>query len=407
MGRGPHARAAALIGPVHLVAWWNCPAGIAGDMALASLLDAGADFHEVLAGLRSLPVEGWDLDMARTTRASLAATSLDVRVQPSEADAHRSAKQVRHIVESAAALPARVIERSLAVFDALARAEGRLHGLPADEVHFHEVGSVDAILDVVGTCLALESLGIDRVCAGPIALGTGTVKSRHGLLPNPAPAVLELLVGAPAYGTRHQVELTTPTGAAIIAALASSFGPMPAMRLQATGYGAGTRDLPGMANATQVVVGEACDDEGMGALERLVLIEANVDDVTGETLAYTLEVLLSGGALDAWLVPVVGKKGRPAHIVSVLCRPQDADALSRAVFAQTGTLGTRRRPVERWALERRWVEVLVQGKPVRVKVGPYRAKAEHDDCVAVSAATGMALREVALAAEQAAARTTP
>jgi uncharacterized protein (TIGR00299 family) protein len=389
------------------VAWWNCPAGIAGDMALASLVDAGAELQMVLEGLKSLPVGDWHVEAVRTIRAGLAASALIVRVEPSEGDAHRSAKEVRRIVESAAALPPRVIERSVSVFDALARAEGRLHGLPVDEVHFHEVGSVDAILDVVGTCLALESLGVERIYAGPVAVGTGTVRSRHGLLPNPAPAVLELLAGAPTYGTEHQVELTTPTGAAILAALASSFGPMPAMTVRATGYGAGTRDLAGMANATQVVIGDAHGEESTGPVENLVLVEANVDDVTGEILAYTLEVLLSAGALDAWLVPVVGKKGRPAHVVSALCRPVDADAVSRAVFEQTGTLGARRRPVERWALERTWVEVWVEGKRVRVKVGPYRAKAEYDDCVAVSAATGIPLREVAAAAERAAACAAP
>ncbi|HET9059485.1 MAG TPA: nickel pincer cofactor biosynthesis protein LarC [Acidimicrobiales bacterium] len=383
-------------------AWWNCPAGIAGDMALASLLDAGADQAMVLEGLRSLPLDGWHLEPVRTLRAGLAATALVVRVEPSEGDAHRSAKEVRRIVESATALPSRVVERSLSVFDALARAEGRLHGLPAGEVHFHEVGSVDAILDVVGTCLALESFGVERIFAGPVALGTGTVRSRHGLLPNPAPAVLELLAGAPTYGTEHQVELTTPTGAAILAALASGFGPMPAMTPRATGYGAGTRELPGMPNATQVVIGELAGDQANATVERLVLIEANVDDVTGEILAYTLEMLLSAGALDAWLVPVLGKKGRPAHVVSALCRAADAEALCRVVFEQTGTLGARRRPVERLALERSWVEVEVEGKPVRVKVGPHRAKAEYDDCVAVSAATGMALRDVAAAAERAA-----
>lgn len=387
------------------VAWWNCPAGIAGDMALASLLDAGADFDAVVTGLRSLPVGGWSIERSRADRAGLAATTLDVRIEPTEGDAHRSAKEVRRIIENASALPPRATERSLAVFTALAGAEGRLHGLPADEVHFHEVGSVDAILDVVGTCLALESLGVERVFAGPVALGTGTVRSRHGVLPNPAPAVLELLEGAPAYGTEHRVELTTPTGAAILVALAESFGPMPAMTVRASGYGAGTRELPGMPNVTQVVVGDAVVAAGHPRrehLEQLVVIEANIDDVTGEVLAYTLAALTGAGALDAWLVPVVAKKGRPGHVVSVLCRPLDADRLTTVLFEQTGTLGARRRYVERWALDRYWVEVEVAGKPVRVKIGPYRAKAEYDDCLAVAAETGMPLRQVATAAESAA-----
>jgi uncharacterized protein (TIGR00299 family) protein len=288
-------------------------------------------------------------------------------------------------------------------------AEGRLHGVAAEDVRFHEVGSVDAIIDVVGTCLALESLGVSSVRSSSVALGTGTVRSHHGTLPNPAPAVLQLLSGAPVYGTPHRQELTTPTGAALLAALAESFGPLPAVRLTSTGYGAGTADLEGAANVLQVVIGELqpgqADDQGEH--QQLAVLETNVDDVTGEVLAHTVAALLSAGALDAWLVPVLAKKGRPGHIVGALAEPAAVAALAEILVAETGTLGTRQYLVQRWAVPRRMVEVEVSGVPVRVKAGPYRLKAEHDDCARAAAQLGLAVSEVARRAEKAAAERAP
>lgn len=392
------------------VAWWNCSAGIAGDMALASLIDAGADIDEVVAGLEGLPVTGWHIEVAKTTRAGVAASQLRVDIDPESDLTERTWGTIRAIIDQAPGMPERARTRAQAVFGRLAAAEGRLHGLPPEEVHFHEVGGLDAIVDVVGTCLALESLGVGSVRSGPVALGTGTVRGSHGLLPNPAPAVVELLVGAPVRGAAREEELTTPTGAALLAALAESFGPLPSMKIRSSGYGAGSRDLDGRANVLQVVIGDL-ETEAPAEIplhQDLVVLEANVDDVTGEVLAHTVGALMSAGALDAWLVPVVAKKGRPAHVISVLAEPGTVSRLATVLMQETGTLGFREHFVSRSALVRQSLEVEVSGERVRVKAGPYQLKAEHDDCARAAAHLGLPLSEVARQAEQAArARLTP
>ena len=246
--------------------------------------------------------------------------------------------------------------------------------------------------------------------SGPVALGTGTVRGSHGLLPNPAPAVVELLVGALVRGAAREEELTTPTGAALLAALAESFGPLPSMKITRSGYGAGSRDLDGRANVLQVVIGDL-ETEAPAEIplhQDLVVLEANVDDVTGEVLAHTVGALMSAGALDAWLVPVVAKKGRPAHVISVLAEPGTVSRLATVLMQETGTLGFREHFVSRSALVRQSLEVEVSGERVRVKAGPYQLKAEHDDCARAAAHLGLPLSEVARQAEQAArARLTP
>lgn len=379
-------------------------------MALASLIDAGADIGTVVTGLEGLPVTGWHIEVAKTTRAGVAASQLRVDIDPESDLTERTWRTIRAIIDQAPDLPERARTRAQAVFGRLAAAEGRLHGLPPEEVHFHEVGGLDAIVDVVGTCLALESLGIGSVRSGPVALGTGTVRGSHGLLPNPAPAVVELLLGAPVRGAAREEELTTPTGAALLAALAESFGPLPSMKITSSGYGAGSRDLDGRANVLQVVIGDL-ETEAPAEIplhQDLVVLEANVDDVTGEVLAHTVGALMSAGALDAWLVPVIAKKGRPAHIISVLAEPGTVARLATVLTQETGTLGFREHFVSRSALIRQSLEVEVSGERVRVKAGPYQLKAEHDDCVRAAAHLGLPLSEVARQAEQSArARLTP
>jgi hypothetical protein len=340
----------------------------------------------------------------------VAASQLRVDIDPESDLTERTWGTIRAIIEQAPGMPERARTRAQAVFGRLAAAEGRLHGLPPEEVHFHEVGGLDAIVDVVGTCLALESLGVGSVRSGPVALGTGTVRGSHGLLPNPAPAVVELLVGAPVRGAAREEELTTPTGAALLAALAESFGPLPSMKIRSSGYGAGSRDLDGRANVLQVVIGDL-ETEAPAEIplhQDLVVLEANVDDVTGEVLAHTVGALMSAGALDAWLVPVVAKKGRPAHVISVLAEPGTVSRLATVLMQETGTLGFREHFVSRSALVRQSLEVEVSGERVRVKAGPYQLKAEHDDCARAAAHLGLPLSEVARQAEQAArARLTP
>jgi uncharacterized protein (TIGR00299 family) protein len=387
---------------VTTTAWWHCFAGIAGDMALGSLVDAGADLDEIRAVLSALPFRGWRLEAEPVLRAGVAATHVSVAAV--ETGVVRTHAHIAGLLTEAR-LPERVRERALATFAVLAEAEGRLHRRPPAQVHFHELGGIDAIVDIVGTCAALELLGVDEVHASAVATGTGMVRSSHGVLPNPAPAVVELLRGAPTYGRDLSVELTTPTGAALLAALAVGWGPMPAMRVEATGFGAGTRELEGLPNLVQVIVGHAVDAVGAAtdALvttgQQAVVLEANVDDATGEVLAHAVAGLLEAGALDAWITPVIMKKGRPAHLISALCDPALADQLTQLLMAETGTLGVRGQTVSRWLARRSLQEVEVDGFPVRVKVSPGRIKAEYDDAARVARRLGRPLREIASLAE--------
>ena len=391
------------------VAWWHCFAGIAGDMALGSLVDAGADLSLIERELVALPVGGWSLEAEEVMRSGLACTHARVRVRDTQV-----VRTYGHIVGliTEARLPERARQRSLETFARLAEVEGRLHRRPMSQVHFHEVGSTDAIIDIVGTCVALEVLGVDEIYSSPVAQGTGMVQSAHGALPVPAPAVVELLRGAPTYGTALPYELTTPTGAALLSALVKGWGPMPALDVTASGFGAGTREIDGLPNAVQVVVGSAVPGSGTAGGQGsdlphgqpVVVLEANVDDVTGEILGTTLGALLGAGAFDAWVTPVTGKKGRPAHVVSVLCDVSAVGRLRQVLADETGTLGVRAQTWQRWPSERQFSEVEVGGYPVRVKRGPRRIKAEHDDAARVARLIGLPVREVARRAEEAAHR---
>ncbi len=383
------------------VAWFHCFSGIAGDMALGSLVDAGADPVELEHMLDRLPIDGWSLGFEPVLRNGIAATRAVVKVRDDAVV--RTFPHVMGILEEAR-MPERVRERAVAAFSLLAAVEGRLHRRPRSQVHFHEIGGHDTIVDIVGTASALELLEVSTVSASPVATGLGMVRSAHGLLPNPAPAVVELLEGIPTLGRDVAVELTTPTGAAMLAAWGSTFGPMPAMTIEATGFGAGSRELDDLPNCTQVVVGLPADSalaSAPGAGQLLVQLETNLDDVTGETLAHTVAALLDDGALDAWVIPVLMKKGRPGHVLNVLCDPVLVGDLRHRLAAETGSLGVRAHTVERWAAPREMVEVEVDGYPVRVKVSPGRVKVEHADAARVAGRTGRPLREVAARAEAA------
>ncbi len=385
------------------MAWFHCFAGIAGDMAVGSLLDAGADLAEVLALLERLPLGGWSLEVEPVLRGGIAATRAVVSVEDSVV-----VRTHAHIVGliGEARLPERVTERALATFAALAQVEARLHRRPVDQVHFHEVGGHDTIVDIVGTAAALEVLGIDVVRASPVATGLGMVRAAHGMLPNPAPAVVALLEGVPTWGRDVPVELTTPTGAAILAALSSGYGPMPAMRVTGQGFGAGSRELDELPNCTQVVTGVLADpgsrsDDEADAGQPVALLEANVDDATGEQLAHAVGALLEAGAHDAWLTPVVMKKGRPGTVVHVLVDPALVARLRAVLRDTTGSLGVRVTAGERWPAARTIHSVWVDGQMIRVKVAAGRIKAEYEDVSRASRRTGQSLREVAFRAEAA------
>lgn len=382
------------------VAWFHCFAGVAGDMALGSLVDAGADLDEVTTLLRRLPLEGWALHCEPTLRGGIACTRAVVTVARDDRDpVARSYGDIVALVR-AAQLPERVAARALACFAALAEAEGAVHRRPTSSVHFHEVGGHDAVVDVVGTAAALEVLGVDEIVVSAVATGTGMVHTAHGPLPNPPPAVLRLLEGIPIHGRDVRLELTTPTGAALVRSLASSYGAMPPMVVSASGYGAGTAELDDLPNCLQVVLGMGTAED-VGGGQPVTLLEATVDDATGEQLADAVAALLDAGAHDAWVTPVVMKKGRPGHHLQVLCDPAWVAALRAIVRTSTGTFGVRATTGERWPEARETSEVTVTGQRVRVKVGRDRAKPEHDDVVRAAARTGLPPGEVASRAEEA------
>jgi len=377
-------------------AWFHCFSGIAGDMALGSLIDAGADGDAVLAMLNQLDLPDWELTFEPVLRGGLA--GIKARVVAHETHVHRTATDIAALIEKAQ-LPSRVTKRALATFWALAEVEGRMHNQPPEQVHFHEVGAIDSIIDIVGTCAALESLDIDEIWASAITTGTGTTQAAHGEIPVPAPATVGLLVGVPTRGTEVPFELTTPTGAALLVANATGWGPMPAMQIEASGFGAGDRDLEGRPNMTQVIVGTTTEVTTPG--HPVTLLEVNVDDATGETLAHTITCCLEAGAHDAWITPIVGKKGRPAHVVSALCDPTQTTALAEVLSAETGSLGVRGQTLERWTAARQMDTVEVEGHTIGVKVTAGRAKIEHDDAARVAKQLGLPLREVVTRAEAA------
>jgi uncharacterized protein (TIGR00299 family) protein len=364
-------------------------AGVAGDMLLGALLDAGADEGEVRNAIHALGVPGLDLEVGRTVRHSISARS--VRVLCDEVNVHRTWPDVRELIDRAETLPARARERAQAVFAALAEAEGRVHDIPAEQVHFHEVGAADAIADVCGITVALESLGIDELACSPLPVARGFAQTAHGTLPLPAPAVLELLRGAPLRGVDLEVELVTPTGAAVVAALAREFGPVPAMRLDSLGYGAGTRDLAELPNLMRVLVGDRV--ERRGHAHDVAMVETNLDDLSPEFVPDVVEACFEAGALDVWVTPTQMKKGRPGIVLSALAPPADERAVSEAMLIHSGTFGVRVSGVRRWELDREWRTVSVAGREVRVKIGSLDGRTlhvapEHDDCAAVAAATG-------------------
>ncbi len=378
--------------------------GVAGDMLLGALLDAGADEASVRDSLARL---GVGLDVAPVTRGGLAARQ--VRITSGEGPhPHRRWAHVRELIDGAA-LPPRAARRAHDTFAALARAEGAVHGVDPEEVHFHEVGALDAIGDVCGIALALESLAIDELACSPLPLARGVAQTAHGRIPLPAPATLELLRGLPIHGVDGEEELVTPTGAAVVAALAERFGPLPAMRLGSVGYGAGTRDPAGRPNVVRVLAGER-DAAGAASGEAL-LIETNLDDLSPELVPDAAERCFAAGALDVWVSAAQMKKGRPGGGLAALARPADERAVAETILRETTALGVRVSAVRRWELERRFVTVEVDGDPVRVKLGllageTVNAAPEHDDCRAVARRSGRPVKDVWAAALAAAAERT-
>lgn len=379
------------------IAWMNCGAGVAGDMLLGALVDAGADPLFIADVLGGLALDDYALTFEKTQRCGIAATRTIVALDDHDhVHGHRAWKDIRALLESSS-LPERVATRSISVFEHLARIEARIHGVDIDDVEFHEVGSVDAIVDIVGVCAALEALDVESISCSPIAVGHGLVTAAHGDIPNPAPAVAGLVADKhiPIVGLDDDCELSTPTGVALMAALAHSFGAMPAMTPVAVGYGAGSRDRPGRANVVSVVIGHPSQDSLIADRGQEVRsFETNIDDVSGEVVAHTIAQLLDAGAHDAWATPIVMKKGRPAYTIHVLCEPARSDAIATVLIRETGTLGLRGTVIDRWPQHRSESVVLVDGYEIRVKIAGDRVKVEFDDAAKAAHALGVPVRDV-------------
>jgi hypothetical protein len=366
--------------------------GISGDMLVGALADAGADTAALRAALAALGL-GATYEFEKTARRGIAATKF--RVQCGHEHGHRHLSQILNMISSAA-LPERAKHNAASVFQRLAEVESRIHQEPVERLHFHEVGAVDSISDIVGACLGFELLGVDEIYCSALNLGSGTVASAHGVLPVPAPATAALLEGKPVYSRGPAVELTTPTGAAVAATLARSFGPLPPLRIAAIGYGAGDRDFPEHANVLRVIVGETT---GASEATTVSVLEANIDDATAEVLAYAMERLLEAGALDVTLSPIFMKKNRPGTLLRVIARPEDQERLAALLFAETSTLGLRVYQAERRVLARRTVEVETPHGTVRVKVSDEgRFAPEYEDCRRLALARGVPLQQILAAA---------
>jgi pyridinium-3,5-bisthiocarboxylic acid mononucleotide nickel chelatase len=444
------------------IAYLDCFSGMSGDMFLGALADAGVPvnlFEETVAALNI----GARLEISRVIRSGIAATKVDVFVhgekelpreiflkqqeqqgQQDEAHKHehghdhednhkpapqhielrehnysqtghesaraaatqehkhehgRGLKEIREIIRKAG-ISEGAKHAAIAIFDALGAAEAKIHNSDIEKVHFHEVGAVDAMVDIVCAAVGAEALGVDEIVCSPLNVGGGTVKCAHGVLPVPAPATVELLKGAPVYSSGVQVELVTPTGAAIVKTLAKRFGPFPAMTIEKSGYGAGTRDFPGQANVVRLTVGES----RTGFLENtsqdtISVLEANLDDLNPQVFGYVVERLLEAGALDTFALPVQMKKNRPGMILTVLCKPEDTSRLAQIIFTETSTLGVRQREAQRQTLARKWIKVLTRWGDVRLKVASMNGTItnyapEYEDCKKIAAEHHVPLKSV-------------
>ena len=369
--------------------------GISGDMTVGALLDAGAPAEALIDALRSMDT-GARFEIEKTSRGGIAATKFRVHTDAAPAP-HRHLSKILAMIDSAPLAP-RAKAAASAVFRNLGEAEAAVHGVPIEKVHFHEVGAVDSIADIVGACVALDLLDVAEVHASAVNVGSGNVQTEHGLLPVPAPATARLLEGKPIYARGPEVELTTPTGAALAVTLASSFGPLPAMRISSIGHGAGERDFKQHANVLRVLIGERTSASEATLVS---VIEAHIDDSTPQVLGYALERLMDAGALDAALSPLQMKKNRPGSLLRVIARPEDQERLAQIVFAETSTLGLRIHSAERRVEPRSMIEIETPLGRVRGKVSAQGAFApEYDDCKLIAQRTGTPLQLVFAIAQE-------
>jgi uncharacterized protein (TIGR00299 family) protein len=379
------------------IAYFDCFSGISGDMTLGALLDAGCNLAEMEAHLRRLPVPGWKISSEKVVRRGFRATQ--VKVESSDPQRHRSLNEILQLIERAG-LPGAISERASNIFRRLGQAEALVHGVAIEKVHFHEVGAVDAIVDIVGAAAGFEQLGIEEFFCSALNVGGGRVDTQHGNLPVPAPATAELLRGAPTYSNGIQRELVTPTGAAIVATMAAQFGPQPAMIVAAIGLGAGSAELAEQPNVLRLFVGETAvrrDDATLD--EDIIVLEANLDDMSPQVYGYFAERALESGALDVFSIPVQMKKNRPGQLITVLCKLADREKFSDLLFRETTTLGVRQSSVNRRTLLRESIAVETSLGPIRMKIARLNGHIlnvapEYEDCQKIAAERGLPLKQV-------------
>jgi uncharacterized protein (TIGR00299 family) protein len=381
------------------IGYFDCFSGISGDMTLGALVDAGVDPRVIQTAVASLALD-CELTFETVRRGGFRATHALVKAAPEHA--HRHLHHIEDLIDRGRLTP-RQNELAKGIFRRLGAAEAAVHGIPVEKIHFHEVGAVDSIVDIVGAAVGLDVLGVERFEASPVPPGRGSVRAAHGRMPLPAPGTAELLKGVPLAESDVEMELTTPTGAAILTTVVDQFGPLPAMTIEAIGLGAGTREVPGQANLLRLFVGQVAVPAGS---DRVWVLETNLDDLPGEIIGYTVTQLLAAGALDAFVTPVLMKKNRPGVLVTVLCDEPQIARMEEVLFRETTTLGIRRYPVSRHKLKREAAEVTTAYGVVKGKLGwlegrPPTFSPEHDDCARIAAEQGVALRSVYEAAQAA------
>lgn len=408
------------------IAYLDCFSGMSGDMFLGALVDAGVPPKLLEETVAALDI-GARLEISRVNRSGISATKVDVYVDGEKEVPHehareisarasrprphehlaphesgqthehgRGLKEIREII-SRATISSAAKKTAIEIFEALAVAEAKIHNTETERVHFHEVGGVDAMVDIVCAAAGVTALGVDEVVCSPLNVGGGTVSCAHGTFPVPAPATLELLKGAPVFSSGIQAELVTPTGAAIVKILAKRFGPFPEMKIEQAGYGAGTRDFPGHANVVRLSIGESHSSKT--AKETITVLEANLDDLNPQVFGYVMDRLLEEGALDVFSVPVQMKKNRPGLLLTVLCKREDAVRLTHLIFLETTTLGVRQREERRQILSRKWISVTTRWGDVRLKIANLNGTVanyapEYEDCRRIAAAHHVPLKNV-------------
>lgn len=376
------------------LAYLDCFSGISGDMFIGALIDAGLPLEELRKALNTLPFEGYSLDATKEERNHLFGTRFKVKVTGAH-QPHRRFSDIRSLLLAGNLRPS-VRDKSITIFESIAVVEGKIHGCPAEEVHFHEVGAVDSIVDIVGAVLGMEYLGIGEASASSLPLGSGFVETAHGRIPLPAPATVALLKGIPVYDSGLKQELVTPTGAALVKNLVRSFGSLPAMAIDKVGYGVGSRNLPDRPNLLRVLIGQ---EQGKASEETVVILESNLDDANPEWLGFLMERLFEAGALDVFFLPGYMKKNRPAVLVQVMGKPRQKDQLLDILFSESTTLGVRFQYTQRRILERSSAEMdspwgVMKVKKVFRPDGSFHLLPEFEECRRIAKEKGIPLKEV-------------